>query len=128
MDDLRSPLAKSKGLGASQDASNEFWVQRLTALALVPMVIWFCFSIALLPEISYGVLRTWFQSPFNSIMMVLIVLVSFQHAHMGMQVIFEDYISSYGPRVAAILLVKFLSYFLMAVGVFSILKIALGSQ
>ncbi len=128
MKDLRSPLAKAKGLGTSGDASNDFWIQRLTALALVPLVIWFCFSVALLPEVSYEVLVSWFRSPFNTIMMVLIVVVSFKHAQMGMQVIFEDYIPMHDKRIAAIITVKFLSYFLMALGVYSILKVALGGQ
>ncbi len=61
-------------------------------------------------------------------MMVLIVIVSFKHSQMGMQVIFEDYIPTHDYRIAAILMIKFLSYFLMALGVFSILKIALGAQ
>ena len=128
MKDLRSPLAKANGLGSSKAASHEFWIQRLTALALVPLVIWFCFSIALLPEVSHEVLVSWLQSPFNAIMMVLIVMVSFQHADRGMQVIFEDYISNDSSRITAILTIKFLSYFLMALGVYSILKIALGEQ
>lgn len=128
MKDLRTPLAKAKGLGTSGDASNYFWIQRLTALALVPLVIWFCFSIALLPEVSYEVLLNWLQSPFNAVMMMMIIVVSFHHAQMGMQVIFEDYIPTHDIRIAAILSVKFLSYFLMAVGIFSILKIALGGH
>lgn len=126
MKDLRSPLAKAKNWGTSADASNDFWAQRLTALALVPLVLWFCFSIAFLPEVSYSVVVSWLQSPFNAIMMILIVIISFKHTQMGMQVIFEDYISRHAIRITAILLVKFLSYFLMALGVYSIVKVALG--
>ena len=128
MKDLRSPLAKAKGLGASGDASHHFWIQRITALALIPLVIWFCFSIALLPETSYNAIISWIQSPFNAIMMILLVIVSFQHTHLGLQVIIEDYISQHGARLFGILLVKFISYFMMAAGVYSIIKITLGGQ
>ena len=128
MKDLRSPLAKAKGLGTSKDASNDFWIQRLTALALVPLVLWFCFSLVLLPQVSYEVLVHYLQSPFNAIMMILLVIISFKHAQMGMQVIFEDYIATHGARISAILGVKFISYLMMALGVFSILKIALGAH
>lgn len=128
MKDLRSPLAKAKGLGASGDASHHFWIQRITALAMVPLVIWFCISISLLPEASYEGVVAWLQSPFNAIMMTLLVVVSFQHAHQGIQVIIEDYVSSHTPRITGILVVKFLSYFLMVVGVYSIVKITLGGQ
>ena len=126
MKDLRSPLAKVKGLGVSPDASHYFWLQRLTALALIPLTLWFCFSIALLPEASYEGIVAYMQSPFNAVMMVLIVLVSFQHAHLGLQVIIEDYVSNHDYRLMGILLVKFISYFMMALGVYSIVKVSLG--
>ena len=128
MKDLRSPLAKAKGLGASGDASHHFWIQRLTALGLIPLVIWLCFSITLLPEASYASVVSWLQAPFNAIMMTLLVIVAFQHAHLGMQVIIEDYVSCHSKRFIGILVVKFLSYFLMVVGVYSIIKITLGGQ
>ncbi len=128
MKDLRSPLSKVKGLGTSNEASQHFWLERITALALIPLVIWFCLSIALLPTVSYEVLVNWLHSPFNTTMMILIVIVGFQHAQLGMQVIIEDYIASYTFRISAILVVKFISYFLMALGVYSILKIALSAS
>jgi succinate dehydrogenase / fumarate reductase membrane anchor subunit len=128
MKDLRSPLARARGLGVSADATNDFWLQRLTALALVPLVIWFTFNIALLPEVSYHVLINWFQSPFNSVMMILIVAISFIHAHLGVQVIIEDYIHTYNLRIALILIVKFTSYFLMVLAVYLILKLSLGAH
>ena len=127
MKDLRSPLAKVKGLGADGHGSTEhFWVQRLTALALVPLVIWLCISLAFLPEATYETVMTWLRSPFNAIMMIALVIVSLQHAHLGIQVIIEDYVSDHAKRLAGILVVKFLSYFLMIVGVYSIIKITLG--
>ena len=126
MKDLRSPLAKVKGLGTSPEASHHYWIQRLTAIGLVPLTLWFCFSVALLPEASFTAITAWLSSPFNATMMILVVLVSLQHAHLGLQVIIEDYVATHGPRVVAILLVKFISYFLMALGVYSIVKIALG--
>ena len=129
MKDLRSPLAKVKGLGADGHGSTEhFWVQRLTALALVPLVIWLCFSLTFLPEASYAAVMTWLRSPFNAIMMIALVIVSFHHAHLGIQVIIEDYVSDHAKRLAGILFVKFLSYFLMIVGVYSIIKTTLGGN
>lgn len=128
MNDLRSPLAKAKGLGTSSDATHHFWLQRLTALALIPLTLWFGFSVAMLPEANYATVVSWLQSPFNAVMMVLIVIVGFQHAHLGMQVIIEDYIADHGKRMMAVLTVKFLSYFMMVLGVYAILKIALGDQ
>jgi len=128
MKDLRSPLAKAKGLGASGDASHHFWVQRLSALGLVPLVLWICFNIAFLPEANYATVVTWLQSPFNGIMTLLFVIVSLFHAQLGLQVIIEDYISSHAVRLFGVLFIKFLSYFLMAAGVYAVIKITLGGQ
>jgi len=128
MKDLRSPLAKAKGLGASGDASHHFWVQRLSALGLVPLVLWICFNIAFLPEANYATVVAWLQSPFNGIMTLLFVIVSLFHAQLGLQVIIEDYISSHAVRLFGVLFIKFLSYFLMAAGVYAVIKITLGGQ
>lgn len=123
MRDLRSPLAKVKGLGASGDATHHFWIQRLTALALIPLVVWLSVSIIALPDMSYDTIVALFQRPFHAVMMILLVLVSLHHGQLGMQVIYEDYLGTHGTRLAAILVTKFLSYFLMVLGVYSILKI-----
>jgi len=126
MTDLRSPLAKVKGLGTSPDATHHFWLQRLSAIALIPLTFWLCFSLALLPEASYVNVMTWLQAPFNNVLMIVIVLISFHHAQLGLQVIIEDYIAHYGYRLAALISTKFLSYLMMLLGVYSLIKIALG--
>ncbi len=129
MKDLRSPLAKAKGLGASgENATHHFWLQRITALALIPLVVWVCFSIAFLPDITHNTIVSWISSPFNAIITSVLVIVAFQHAHLGMQVIIEDYVSDHSKRMIGIIAVKFLSYMLMAAGVFAIIKISLGGQ
>lgn len=128
MKDLRSPLAKAKGLGASGDGSHHFWVQRMSALALIPLIIWVCFSIAFLPEASYSTVVTWLQSPFNGIVTLLLVVISLYHGQLGMQVIIEDYVSCHSKRFVTILFFKFLSYFLIAAGVYAVIKITLGGH
>ena len=124
MNDLRSPIAKVKGLGSSGDASHHFWITRLTALALVPLVIWFCFSIASLPTVTHQVLVYWLDSPFNSTMTILLIIIGFHHGQLGIQVILEDYISTHKIRIPAIIITKFIAYFMMALGVYSIAKIS----
>lgn len=108
--------------------SHHFLVQRVTALALIPLVIWLCINIALLPEASYEVITAWLRSPFNGIMMTLLIVISFHHAHLGMQVIYEDYISDMKSRKIAISITKYLSYFMMAAGLYAMIRITLGGQ
>jgi succinate dehydrogenase / fumarate reductase membrane anchor subunit len=126
MNDLRSSLAKVKGLGTYPDATHHFWLQRLTAIALIPLAFWFCFSIAHLPDANYVSVITWLQSPINNLLMIIMVLISFHHVQLGLQVIIEDYIAHYGYRLALLITTKFLSYFIMVLGVYSLIKIALG--
>jgi len=128
MKDCRSPLAKVKGLGSSPDASQHFWLQRLTALALIPLVIGCCVSLALLPDVSYHVLLAWLRSPLNTVLLLLMIIVGLYHGQMGMQVIIEDYISHYFQRISAIIFLKGLTYFMMALGVYSVLRMALGEH
>ena len=126
MSHLQTPLAKVKGMGSAKDGTHHFWVQRLTALALVPLTIWFCLSIAALPEATYAVVVTWLQSPFNSVMLGLSLFAAFYHLQLGLQVILEDYISSSHIRLFSIIAVKLLSVFFAALGIFSIIKVSVG--
>lgn len=111
-----------------EKGSHHFLVQRITALILIPLVLWFCISIAFLTDTTHETVITWLRSPLNAIFMTLLVIISFQHAHLGMQVIFEDYISNINKRTKIITLTKFLSYFLMAIGLYSIYNIYVGGQ
>lgn len=124
--DFRSPLAKVKGLGRSPEATHFFWVQKLTAIALIPLILWFCYSIVTLPDLTYEALVNWLKSPFNAVLASVLTVVSLKHGMIGMQVIFEDYIHTHGLRLAAILFTNLLSYFMMALGVYSILRLSLG--
>ncbi len=115
-------------MSAQKEGSRHFLIQRITALALIPLVFWLCINIALLPDVSYETITTWLRSPFNAIMMVILIIISFQHAHLGLQVIFEDYISDVSKCNKVIIAVKVLSYILMTVGLYSIYTINFGGH
>ena len=125
MNTLRTPLSKVKGLGSAKDGTDHFWVQRLTAIALAPLCLWFCFSLASLPSMDYLEFSQWLSSPFRAVMMILVILVAFYHAALGLQVVIEDYVGNTAIRTGGIIAVKMLCAFLAVTGVFSILKIAL---
>jgi len=127
MTQLQTPLARARGLGAAGEGVGHFWAQRLTALALIPLTLWFCFSIAMLPQANYAAVVGWMQSPFNAVLSMLTLLVSLYHGQLGVQVILEDYVSSSPIRLAAIVITQFLSVLLAALGLFSILKISLAT-
>ena len=124
MKNLRTPLSEVKGLGSAKEGTSHFWSQRLSAIALTPLVLWLCFSVAALPGMDYLSVREWLASPLTSIMMVLLVAVAFFHSRLGLQVIVEDYVGGHGARTVAIIAITFAAGVLAVVGVFSVLRIA----
>ncbi|MEQ8734221.1 MAG: succinate dehydrogenase, hydrophobic membrane anchor protein [Rhodospirillaceae bacterium] len=124
---LRSALGKARGLGSAKDGTHHWWLQRVTAIALIPLTIWFVASLIALAGHDYAAFLNWFGQPINATVMILFLAVAFHHAQLGMQVVIEDYVSSHGWRTATNLLVKFACYALAALSIISILTIALGA-
>lgn len=127
MSNFRTPLSKVKGLGSAKEGTSHFWTQRLTAIALIPLVLWLAFSVASLPDMEYLAMREWLSQPFNAITMILFIIAGFYHARLGLQVVIEDYIGSHGPRTAAIIGVTFIASAMAVTGVFSVMRIAFAS-
>ena len=90
---LTSPLSRAKGLGAAKHAVGHWWLQRVTAVALMLLLPWFVFSL-LTAMLSSDVLivSTWFSNPFNALGMVALLIGLFWHAKLGFQVVVEDYV------------------------------------
>lgn len=106
--------------------TGHFWVQRVTAVALIPLTIWFCFSLARMPYMSHANLSAWLQSPLNATLMIIVVAVGLYHAKLGLQVVIEDYIADRGKRMMSILGVTLVCGLFGVLGVVSVLKISLG--
>ena len=123
---LRSPLGKVRGLGSAKEGVAHWWVQRMTAVALVPLMIWFVASACAMTGADYDAVRTWIATPMVSIMLVLLTLAVFHHAQLGLQVVLEDYVHTEWLKIASIAIVKFAAIGLAVASIFSIVKIALG--
>ena len=126
MSDFRTPLARVKGRGSAKDGTTHFWRQRLTALLLIPLVLWIGFSLAALP-VDHATLVGWIQQPWVSVALVLLVIVTFYHAQLGLQVVIEDYVSSHARRTVILLLSNLSCLLLGTIGVISVLKISFGA-
>lgn len=126
MDNLSSPLSKVKGLGSARTGTTHFWHQRLTALMLIPLVLWFGFSIAAMP-VDHATLTDWVAHPAVAIALILLILSTFYHTQLGVQVVIEDYVSTHSTRVISIIIVNFLCLLFAIIGVVAVLKITLGS-
>jgi succinate dehydrogenase / fumarate reductase membrane anchor subunit len=124
---LRSPLGRARGAGSAKEGVQHFWVQRVSAVALVPLALWFTFSVARLQVLSYGGVRHWVASPSVAIGLSLLIATLFYHSMLGLQVVVEDYVAGEGRKLATLLVLKFAHAIAAATGIFAVLRIALGS-
>lgn len=118
----RTPLSRAIGLGSAKSGVGHWWAERLSAVALVPLSLWFVASLIAHSRSGYGELITWLKSPATVILMVLLLIASFHHTAAGLQVIVEDYVHS-SWRFAVIALLQFLCTAFAVVGILSVLKI-----
>lgn len=124
---LRAPLQLARGLGSAKHGTEHWWAQRLTAMALVPLCLWFVLGVIIHMGADHAEFVAWMKSPYSATMMVLTVGLVFHHAQAGMQVVYEDYIHHELVKVAAIVLTKFLCFALAAACIVSVLKLTFGA-
>lgn len=122
----RSTLSRVRHLGSAHDGTHHFWVQRLTAVALIPLTVWFVVSIVMLAGAPYEEVAAWLARPVPAILMVLLVVATFHHAQLGLQVVIEDYVHQPALRLTSLILVKLGAAALGFAAVFAVLKLAFG--
>ena len=122
---MRTDLGRVRGLGTAKEGVHHWWMQRLTAIALIPLTLWFIISIATLNNASYTETVNWLSIPLVSIFMILLVSAMLYHALLGVQVVVEDYIHQEGFKFLLLIGLKFIFLVLGVVAIFSLLKIAL---
>ena len=123
---LRSPLAKVRGLGSAKDGTHHWWAQRLSAIALIPLSLWFIYSLVSMTTLDYIAAIGWLQTPMTSTLLILFVFALFYHAQLGMQVVIEDYVDNEILKITSIILLKFVMLFAGLAGIVAILKVFLG--
>jgi len=101
--------------------------QRLTAVALVPLTLWFVFSLLLLPDRDYATVRAWLEVPTSGLLAVLTVVVLTYHAYLGTNVVVEDYVHASGTRLVSLTLLRFAYVLVGGTGIFAIFRIAFGA-
>jgi len=104
---LRAPIGRARGLGSAKNGAGHFWAQRITAVALVPLLIWFVLSVVSHVGASYETMHAWLASPCNAALLTALLLAGFHHAQLGLQVVIEDYVSTESTKLVSIIAVKF---------------------
>jgi len=123
---LRSPLSRVLGLGSAKDGTAHWWAQRVTAVALVPLTLWFVFSLLTLPDFEYETVRTWLSVPITGFLSVLLVSVLSYHSYLGTIVIIEDYVISSGMKVLSLMTLRFLYVLAGGAAMFAIFRVVFG--
>jgi len=124
---LRSPLARALNHGSAHDGVNHWWVQRVTAVALVPLVIWLLVSLLTLPAADYLTATAWIARGWNPVLLVLTLLAACWHSWLGVQVVIEDYVPARGLKTASLLLSTAVHVLLAASATYAVLRIALSA-
>jgi succinate dehydrogenase membrane anchor subunit len=122
---MRSQLGRARGLGAAKSGAAHWWAQRLTALALVPLTIWFICSALRLVGASHEEMLAWIGGPVPVVLFIALVLASFYHLSLGLQVVIEDYVHTEPARLISLLLTKGVIILLALTCLVSILKLGL---
>ena len=125
---LQTPLARARGLGTAKKGVQHWWWQRLTAVVLVPLCLWFIGTILILTlqQSDYSTVVSWIQSPLVSGLWVFLIVALFYHAQLGLQVVIEDYVHSEWVKITALVVAQFLMVLLALTAVIAVLEIALG--
>ena len=124
---MRSHLGRVRGLGSSNNGVQHWWMQRLSGIALVPLSLWFVFSvIGLLVNADLATVTIWVGQHFNPVLLILFVICMFHHAQLGLQVVIEDYTRSELTKVSLLVTVKLAALLLSACSIFAVIRLTFG--
>ena len=124
---LRSPMGRALGLGSAKDGTTHWWAQRVSAVALVPLTLWFVISLLRLRALDYATVRTWLSLPLSSLLAVLLVAALTYHSYLGTIVVIEDWVPSAGTKLLSLLLLRFLYVLVGGASIFAVMHVAFGS-
>jgi succinate dehydrogenase / fumarate reductase, membrane anchor subunit len=123
---MRSPLGRAIGLGSAKEGVEHWVVQRVTAVALVPLALWFVVAVIQLAGADFDAMQDWVGRPLPAILLVLLLIATFYHASLGLQVVIEDYVHGELARVGLVILTRLACIALAVAGIVAVLTLALG--
>lgn len=121
---MRSSLGRTLGLGSAKHGVEHWWLERVTAIALVPLTVWFLASFVAHTSVEYATVIAWLRSPLATTVMVMLLAALFCHAALGLQVVIEDYVHS-GLKFPLLIAMRFGCFALAIAGILAVLSICL---
>lgn len=123
---MRSPLKSVRGLGSAKDGVQHWWIQRVTAVAMIPLLLIMLVCLLKLATGDHAAVVAAFRHPVFAIIALLAILAVFWHLKLGLQVVIEDYVHSEGLKMASLLGVTFAVFVVGGIAALSVLKLFLG--
>lgn len=125
--EMRSPLSRARGVGTAKEGGiGHWWVERLTAIALVPLCLWFVVSAVSMVGADHAMFRVWVGAHGNPVLLILLTIAMYHHGQLGASVIIEDYVHNEAANVISLILVKLGAFFFGAYTIFSIVRLTFG--
>jgi succinate dehydrogenase, hydrophobic membrane anchor protein len=121
-------IGRVRGLGSAKSGTHHWLLQRFTAIGNLLTVLWLAVSLVLLPDYSYTAVAEWLARPVPAVLMILLVVSTFWHARLGMQVMLEDYVHDHANKFACIAALNLVAFAGAAFGVFCVVRLALGAH
>ena len=121
---MQSSLRRVRGTGSAKQGSHQWWMQRVTSIALLPLIIWFIFALATNAGMTHAEALAWIGRPFNAVLLLALIVLTFRHTASGLQEVIEDYVPHEWTRLAALLAVKGICWLLGIASVLAVLRIA----
>ena len=122
---MRSQLGRVRGLGSAKHGVAHWWAQRVTAIALIPLSLWFVASVVSLGGADYSTYRLWINEHGNLVLLICFLIALFHHAQLGMQVVIEDYVHGEAAKITLLLATKFIAVVGALSCIVAALKVAL---
>ncbi len=121
--DTRTPLSRVRGLGSAKSGTSHWWMQRVTAAALIPLSFWLIYFLGLSLTAPYQQTVAWLTLPVNTVCIVAWIMAVFYHAALGLQVVIEDYVAAEGFRIISIWAVNLAFLFLAIAALLAVFRI-----
>lgn len=122
----RSQLGRARGVGAGHSGVEHWRVERITSIALVPLTLWFIYAMLHLVGAPQAAVAAWASNPINTVLLLVLIVITFHHMHLGLQVVFEDYVANKWQMTLMILGAKSVSLLLGLMASVAVLKLALS--
>lgn len=127
MSSIRSSLAQARGLGSAKAGVAHWWAQRVSAVALVPLTLWFVACLASQLGADYSSVTDWLSSPLQASLLSIYLAAIFYHSQLGLQVVIEDYVHIESVKIASLIALQLLNILLAVAAIFSVIMILVGA-